>query len=188
MREINQYGDGLTVLITSSNKPGCDWMCFTSWYSVRQSLPDARVVVACERGNYEMLKWCPRQKVPYFFHSTSQDPRLIALERSLAREPILIMSPETTVHEPLSEDLMSHVKEHGTVWIDAWCLDAKSPDISAFCTIREGCGSFVPSRWIDMGGNPLGYAGRFLKGELTANERRVFTLWQKAAPLYDSIG
>jgi hypothetical protein len=164
-------------------------MSFVTWYSIRQSLPDARVAVSCVRGQFEMLKWCPRQRVPYFFHSDSCDPLAVALGRTYVDRPVLILDPLLTVHEPLPGDLSEALVEHGAISdVSPWCLAAKEEDLQVFSSIGEGCGSFRLSRWIDSGGNPLGYAERFLKGSLTASERKVLNLWYKAAPLYDNIG
>lgn len=188
MREVTLYGDGLHILIDCDGRPGRDWMAFTCWYSITQVLPDAKVVVASERSGHDMLRWCPRQRVPHFFYSRNQSPFLIALGRKLIEEPVLMLGPEITVHEPLPDDLIGRISEGGPICVNNWCLPAKSEVLSPFCSIEEGCGSFQSTRWIDRGGNPLGYADRFLKGDLTVNERRVFSLWNKAASLYDNIG
>lgn len=188
--DIDEYGGGLTVVIRCKNRLVDDWMAFASWCSLKRSLPDAKIVVACERGKHDMLKWCFRLGVPYVYHADfcrRASVKDVIKKSKEVSGAVLWMTPDMTCHEPLSPRMLQLIASEEE-WAGEFCLPAKSEEIGVFCTINDGCGSFVLERWIDKAVHPMGGADRLRKGHLTTNERRVFALWKKVAALYDFIG
>lgn len=187
MEKVKEYGDGLTLLLKCKNLPSHDWMSFVSWYSFNKNIPDAKIIVSAERGNYEILKWCYKQRVPYFFHLGDKDPLSIAQTRGLVGDFVLEVTPDVNLLCSLSQEILALINNRRFKLKD-WCLDAKSQDFALFCSIEKGCGSFVLSEWINKGETPLGYVDRFLNDQLSVNEKRILGLWRKAYSLYEMIG
>lgn len=183
---IDKFGMGLSVLILCEATGGDNFMSCAAWYSLWKSLPDAKVAVACRRPEsmrYEVLRWAYRFHVPVFYYT--EDPVRTALDRGLA-EPLLVLRSDVMCLSPLDDSQIGMLSE-GITNGETLCLAAKNASASPFCSLSGGCGAFVPSRWIDKDGHPFGKVDLLGRGDLTVNEKRIFSLWRKLCPLYDTI-
>jgi hypothetical protein len=193
-REITPYGDGLFILISAHPTLMDSWLSFACWASIQRQLPDSKVIVACcDRGkyNHEFFRWTHRAKVPHFVYSGSQNIETassIARSRGLVTGPILVVPSYVMVLDSLGDEIVQVLNTDGFYEAESHTLPAKNTELSRFSSVLSGVGSFVPDKWIDRNGYPFGNVDRFSKGPLTANERRVFQLWKKIGPLYDTIG
>jgi len=63
------------------------------------------------------------------------------------------------------------------------CSYAKDEAISCLSSLKKGCG-----RWIDtLKGCPLSNAAEFVSEEMTINEIKIISLWEKMVPMYNSL-
>lgn len=193
--QVDHYGDGLSIIISCESFPAHVWLSYLSYYSIRENLPDARVVVTCARPKdgtgVEGFPWTFRTKTPFFFYKNDNNNQFtqatIAKSRGLVGDKILVISCETAVLRCLDDKILEAFTSPLTDG-NSIILEAKSEVLATFCSVKEGCGRFLLPSWIHKPGHPLGLCDRFAKGNLTANERRVFNLWRKAKPLLDLIG
>lgn len=186
---IDNLGDGLSVVIACEATGLDNFLAFASWYSFSKNLPDARVAVACRRPDsprFDAFRWVRKVGVPFFYHKTQKDPVGEATARGHASHPVLRVPPDVMCLAPFGDGEVDLFLGRGVVDGGA-VAGAAAGEVSALCSVRGGCGSFVPAAWIDNGGHPFGKADRFFKGQLTLNERRIFSLWKKSCPLYDHV-
>ncbi len=181
---IRKLGRGLTVLVTCEATGADNFLAFSAWYSLTKNLPDAKVVLACRRPRVpvmDVFPWAYRVGVPFFYHSKSDATENMG-------GPVFVIPADTVCLEPLGGAVLDAVNSGERV-VDGgvFCLPAKNQDPVTFCSLRGGCGTFVPSEWIDKGGHPFRRADLYGKGDLTVNEKRVFSVWKKLCPLYDNI-
>ena len=177
-------GDGLTVLINCEATGADNFLAFASWYSLRMNLPDADGVIACRRPDevtMDVFPWVYRLNLPFFYYRKS-------LPISETGKIVLMMSPDVLCLSPLN-DLILRAVNSGDHFFDVanFCLSAKNPSHAVFCSVSEGCGAFVPAKWIDKGGHPFGKADFYSKGYLTVNEKKVFSIWKRLCPLFDNV-
>jgi hypothetical protein len=169
---ITPTGGGLGILIRCEPEPHHGWMSFSLWYSINKSLPDASVAVACRRGiPAPHFRWCWKLKVPYFQHDG--DPLSSARAKNHFRdvEPLLVGPSVVAVRE-------YGVSEVGPV-------PAKSEGYAMLVDYGGGCGKFVLSDWIHKRKNPPFDALASLRtAGMTANELKVFSVWDRCRPLY----
>jgi hypothetical protein len=194
-REINRYGDGLSVLICCQPTLPDAWLSFACWYSIRNSLPDAQVALACserEKFNYSFFRWAFRAKVPHLIHAGPNVEGVsakIAIGRGIVNKPLLMVPSHVMVMDCLDDDTLLRLgSDEAILDVTDETLPAKGETLGRFCSVRDGVGSFVLDKWIDKNGYPFGSVDHFMKGPLTANERRIFQMWKRLGPLYDTIG
>ena len=143
-------------------------MAFASWYSINKNLPDAKVVIASPRREYErtwlLFNWTYRLRVPLLFYT-----------ESITREANLVI-PCTVMA------LRTYDTEHpGPV-------DVKSQEFATFVDYQEGCGRFIPSQWINRVAAPFRKAVKRLGTEdMTVNELKVLQMWEKLYILYTVV-
>jgi hypothetical protein len=183
--EIDQLGSGLRVIIQCEATGMDNFMAFASWYSFHKNLPDASVEIACARPDeirFDVFPWAYRLRVPVFYHRKNEMPSY-----DETTKPLLLASRYIMCLEPLDATMMKVFEGQMVVNADHHCFSAKNSNPAVFCSLSDGCGSFVPDKWIHKGGHPFGKADLFGRGELTVNEKRVFSVWKKLCPLYDNI-
>lgn len=182
---ISKLGRGLTVLISCEATGADNFLAFASWYSLTKNLPDAQIVIACRRPlhpSMDVFPWVYRLQVPFFYHQKD------CPDIKVGDSPILMIPADTMCLQPLDDDLLMRLSRSDLI-VDGHdlCLPAKTFDPVVFCSLRDGCGLFVPSKWLHKGGHPFRRTDLYEKGTLTLNEKRVFSLWKKLCPLYDTI-
>lgn len=179
MTEISKTGEGLAVVIDSSYSQHHDWMTLASWYSIQKNLPDAKVIVAVTRGLHgsELFTWPWRFGAIFFQHSNKLDPVKIAESRGFLEGTIMQIKIEP--------DVMA-VRPFDPEWVGPYSV--KEDCFATFVSYREGCGTFVPSKWINRKERPfVGATRAFARGDLTVNEKRVFEVWDKLGLLTSAL-
>lgn len=111
--KIAETGENLTILINSHTAE--DWKAFASWYSIYKNLPNAKIILVCNRNHkieFQYFQWAKRLKVPQLFQSAGEASitRLRALAgvlaKNLAAGPILCIDAAVMLTEPLDEFLL----------------------------------------------------------------------------------
>ncbi len=152
----------LKILICCKNVPHHNWMTFCSWYSIYKNLPDAMVFINCEKtfSKIQLFDWVRRYQIPMVFGECEFDGLKIGPE---------IMAVREFDESDLGPSL------------------AKSENLSTFVNYSE-CGKFVLSEWINKVDNPFYRAeSRFITDVVTANELRVFKLWEKMRLAFQAV-
>ena len=151
----------LSISILCNYLPHHNWMAFASWYSIYKNLPDAKVKIFCDKSimtiEQELFIWTSKVQVE-FTHKKSITDLEIPCDTMAIRD-----------------------------WIGPEICDAKSNDISTFCTYRQSCGNFVMSEWINSSSPPFTNTEHFKKEEMTVNEFKILELWRKALSVYVAI-
>lgn len=188
---ISSTGDNLSILI-SCNHTNCDnWMAFLAWYSISKNLPDAKVLVACNRTTMRspIFGWTKKCKVPFELHKCmSQDEQVeFVLEKGLLTTPVVLISPATVALRDFEESGFDTNLLQGKLKTDSLpnlCCEAKEDKPCVFVTYFEGWGKFVTSTWIHKLNCPFTSENRFTNGSMTANEVRLGRLWSAVTPLF----
>jgi len=178
MNDISLTGKGLTAIFKSKYSPIHNWMTYSAWYSMWKNLPDAEVIIMCERGIYskQLMSWTQRIPVKFFSYCKDQDPVQIAKNNEL----ILPNNHVMVFDEPcvVATDTFK----------DAKVVESKSDETGTFVSYRNGCGKFVVSRWIDKLETPFGGAStKLITPAITVNEMRVLKLWDKMSLVFDNV-
>lgn len=98
---ISETGDGLSVLIVT--EPGRDWQTFATWYSFTKNLPDAPIVLACQRNGetpFSLFQWARRLGTPIYHHNRLAEDRALNWLDS-ARRANHWLTPKCLIVEPL---------------------------------------------------------------------------------------
>ena len=170
MEDISPTGKNLSIIISCDYLPAHDWMTLASWYSVNKNLPDAKVVIACPRREYErmwgLFQWVYRVRVPMMYYTETA---------GITREADIVI-PFTAMA------VRTYDKEHiGPVSV-------KSGEFATFVDYQEGCGKFIPSEWLDKVRAPFRKAVKtFGTDIMTVNELKVLKLWEKLYTLYTAV-
>ena len=175
MSEISKTGDGLAIVVDSSYSPHHNWMSLASWYSIRQNLPDAKVIVTVTRGLHgsELFTWPWRVNANFFQRNSKVDAVEAAKKKGLLGDYKMCLKIEP--------DVMA-VRTFDPDWIGPYPVSEDC--FATFVTYREGCGGFVLSRWINRTDPPFTNASQvFATDKLTVNEKRVFEIWEKLSRL-----
>lgn len=175
MPKIDPYGNGMTVLIDCEATGKDNFLAFASWYSLFKNLPDAKIIIACQRPRMlekDVFTWVRRINVSFFYYRKKPDAQIV-------------IPPDILCLGPLNEEILKDVNEGKN--IERFIIAAKSQDHAVFCSIKEGCGSFVPDGWIHKEYPPFDKFDILSKGELTTNEKKVFKLWEKLCPLFNAV-
>jgi hypothetical protein len=154
-------GNGLRIFITCNYLPHHDWMTFISWYSIKKNLPDAKVVISCDKSKFTrtpVFEWVKKVNVDFTYTKQAGGISIFC-------------------------DVMA-IRE----WISKEIIEAKSTNVATFCTYRNGCGNFVMSDWINSLVPPFDKSEIFKKDDMTINEARVLEIWKKGLSIYSAIG
>ncbi len=166
-----------------------NFMSFACWYSLHKNLPDANILLACERPEemkMDLFQWVYRLQIPFFYYQKT-DPITQAIQTDKATYPILTLPCDTICLDTLDHTIIDKINDNKIIVGEELCLSAKNPETAVFCSLKEGVGAFVPSRWIYRGSHPFKNADMFSKGDLTMNERRIFQLWKKLGRIFDTL-
>jgi hypothetical protein len=187
--QINQFGNGLQVLILCEATGADNFLAFASVYSLQKHLPDAQLAIACKRPEqmmFDVFPWAYKLGIPFFYYQKNE-PTAVAIKRNYLKLPILTLSCDIMCLSPFDQEILDRIDPNGITDGCSLANSVKSQDLSSLCSIQEGCGSFVPASWIHKGGHPFGQTNLYGRGNLTRNEKRVFDLWKKLCPVYDGI-
>jgi hypothetical protein len=116
---ISEFGKGLGIVIYSKSVLEHDWMSFACWYSIKKFLPDAEIILICERGNV-VFNWTYKFGVKTIYNTNykfSNDLFIVEIQPS-----VMAVRPIVDVLGP---------------------IDAKSSQIATFVDYDNGCGNFV---------------------------------------------
>lgn len=176
--EISSTGEGLDIILRCQASSLQNWMTFASWYSIQKNLPDANVVIACERSVQERqwYDWVRRCKVKFFQFQEKLSPVSVALNRKLIQD-----------NKPLEiEPHVMAVREYNCLEVGP--DDVRSNSCSTFIFYLEGCGKFVVSEWIDRLDNPFNSAvKKFGTSLMSINEIAVLKMWQQMNTIYSAL-
>lgn len=160
-KEISPLGGGLKILINSDYTVSHNWMCFSSWYSINQNLPDAKVQINCKRNvcDYQIFNWPNRCGVDFSFNKNYDENEWF------------IITPETMAVSTLNVDAIGPI-------------DCKSNELSTFVNFKNGCGFFDFNKHNSQ--CPFSYTTKLYSEDLSLNEYRILKLWDKANMPYIS--
>jgi len=191
---ITSIGDNFSVLI-SCNHTVCDnWMAFLAWYSISKNLPDAKVLVACNRTKMQspLFGWTKKCKVPFELHKcmTQYEQMDFVLNKNLLTTPVLQIQPFTVAVRDFEEsgfDTKLLKEKMYSTESPELCCDAKEDKSCVFVTYSHGWGKFVLSSWIHNLNCPFTSENRFSNGIMNANEVRIGRLWSAVTPLFHTV-
>jgi hypothetical protein len=163
-------GEGLDILIKCESTYLQNWMVFACWYSISVNLPDANVVIGCDRSLQSriLFEWPNRCSVNFFQCNDDSDFVSIAFGRKfISSKTPIILPPHTMAVREYDQDNIGPI-------------DAKSNERATFVHYHEGCGKFVASEWIDRFVMPFeGAIRRFGSDGLSINEIAILRLWER---------
>ena len=174
MNEITKTGDGLSVLIDCKHTRQHGWMSFASWYSINKNLPDAEILLICEREapSEQYFIWTYRAGVKFFMYRKENYDSLI--DRVTKDKGVKIIKPYVMAVRDYKKECVGPV-------------DVKSDEASTFVSYLNGCGKFVTSKWIDKR-EPFEEAYKiFHDYNFTVNEMKILKLWERSHQLYVKI-
>ena len=178
MNNVDVTGDNLGVFINCEPHPCDEWMAFACWYSILKNLPDAKVAVGYTLGKATMnlFTWTYKYKVRLAAH-TSSNIDLIAKNvfKSEKISNMLVVKPWTMAVRVYNEQSMGPI-------------DVKNSEIATFVSYENGCAGFITPECINKVMAPFSHAvKRFANIDMTANEKKVLELWERADALYKSL-
>lgn len=191
---ISSTGDNLSVLISCKYTVCDNWMAFLAWYSMSKNLPDAKVLIACNRTqmNSPLFGWTKKCKVPFELHKCmSEDEQIdFVLDKGLISTPLLLVRPDIVAVRDFEESgFDTHLLKDKMIVnaVSDLCCDAREEKSCTFVTYSNGWGKFVMSDWIHKLNCPFTSTNRFANGNLTANEVRIGRLWSAVTPLFHTV-
>lgn len=155
---MSLFGKNLKIAIVCSETILEEWTTFVSWYSIYKVLPEAEVAIFCLRKGLP-FNWIPRLGIKMYRHHNPPKDFLVINSFVMAIRNL--------------EELK--------------IIDAKSEEISTFCSYNNGCGDFVIDRWINKTGGPLSRVRAVVGKNLTINEKKISEIWRKSFPLYQFV-
>lgn len=191
--QISELGKNLNIVIPCDYSFSHNWMSFICWYSISKNLPEANVIIVCNRKkmSYHLFSWTKRCKVKLIINKdTDLQGQISCVMKNDVQEPILVVSPDTVCIRDLGE-----CKIDVNLWketILANChsdilSNCKDSNISLFASYREGWGAFVTSKWIDKESCPLVSSLDFKTSNMTVNESRLRKIWNSAIYLFNNV-
>lgn len=189
--KISDTGNGLTIII------GCDytvlhnWMSFICWYSLTKNLPDAKIIIACNKAYMKsiLFRWTQKCQVPFILHKPTDKQGQIFI--SQATKPVLYIAADTICVRDFGEAGFSpnDLSEEKEYFLDKSLIcDCKEERACLFVTYSNGWGRFVTSEWINRVSSPFSSSMvKFDRGDMTANELRISKLWQTATLLFQTV-
>lgn len=188
--KITSIGDGLTILISCNYSTHHDWMSYLCWYSLSKNLPDAKVIIGCNRTlcDFSLFRWTYKCKIPFFLHKATDFQGQIDIIN--AKNPLLVVPPHVICVRDFDEAEFSPnaLSEEKVYKLDeSLSCDCREDKSNVFASYEDGWGKFVTATWIDKSGNPFLFGDKFSKGDLTPNEVRIGRLWEAAIPLFQIV-
>jgi hypothetical protein len=166
---MNSLGLGLNIVIETEYTPCHDWMTFSAWYSIKKTLPDAKVIIKVDKRkiNRELFFWVSKFKVK--------------MTTSFEETPLLII-PD---HVIASREFKGEIEK--SVLDEELYVDARGDSAKPFISYKNGWGSFVIDEWIDKEMSPFSNAEKFMTDNMSINEVRVLKFWKLADVLYSNV-
>ena len=162
---ISEFGKGLKVIISAKSCPSHDWMSFASWYSIQINLPDAEIVLFCERGEV-VFRWPYKIGLKTVYYTK--------YPLYPANTTFIEISPSVMAVRPFIIDNIGPV-------------DAKSNQIATFVDYSNGCGKFVFQESINTLASPFCGAKRFASMDMSVNEVKILKLWEDCNKTYEAL-
>lgn len=123
---ISETGKNLSILIMT--KPNLNWETFATWYSFYKNLPDANVVLFCQRTGdipFMYFQWAKRLKIPKIdsWPFSQDEPDLINflsalnlfLEKKIIKTPTLIVKPYTVCTGLIRKELLEKMNNKNII-------------------------------------------------------------------------
>lgn len=176
--QVDFLGNGLTVVIQCEANGADNFLAFASWYSLTKNLPDAEVIIVCQRPTeieMDVFPWVYRVKVPFFYYQKT-------FPVFKTKNKVLTITPDIMCLGSLDKMTIDKINAN-----EDFVVKATNPEPAIFCSLKDGCGSFVPANWIHKRGHPFDKADVYLKGISTINEKKVFLIWKKLCPMYNGL-
>ena len=136
---ISETGKNLDIVIVT--KTAEDWRTFACWYSVSKKLPDARILLICNRTNrveLQYYQWAKRLQVPHLYNNPfCNEPigdRLAnfrtAWNHGLKGDSLLLLDYSTMVVDVLDNFWLSLMNDDcpGLIWDENVALSRKLDD------------------------------------------------------------
>ena len=188
--KITSVGGGLNILISCDYITHHNWMSYLCWYSLIKNLPDAKVIIGCNRSDceYDLFRWTYKCKVPFILHKTTDFQGEIDILN--VNNPLLVIPPTVICIRDFDEagfspDALSEEKVYKLD--DNLSCDCREDKSNVFASYNDGWGKFVTATWIHKSGNPFLFGNKFNQGSLTPNEARIGKLWGAAIPLFQIV-
>lgn len=198
---ITTTGKGLNILISCDYMPCHSWMSFLAWYSFYRNIPEAKVVVACNRlpMKHQLFDWTKRCDVPFslFKPDSSFNHLRYFIDKKIISFPVLILSPDVVVVRELNDvsafdnsfsekkaTFLTEMTETVLSYDKSLVFDVKGQDFATFVTYENGWGKFVTSSWINKDMHPFTPLWKYDDVEMSTNERRLSGLWRDCIPLF----
>lgn len=194
---ISYTGDGLTIVIECDFVVHHDWMAFLCRYSMLKALPDARVIVSCNKQAVMMpiMYWPRRSQAELWLHKRKER----TLELEVIREkfsvegPALFIPPDIVCLRDFDEANLNMTcfdepRDYDLCAIQGMVSSVKQQNPTVFVDYKDGWGSFVPATWINNNSVPLFVgADTFFINDMGVNEARLYRLWQSASGIFWSL-
>ena len=160
---MTEMGGGLNLLIKCHYLPHHNWMAFSSWYSVTKNLPDAKMLIYCDKSQTAvgcaLFDWVRKVGASFSYKNNAEYNAEIFCDTMAIRK----------------------------LWTTANVGEAKSEDIVTFCSYKNGCGNFVMSDWINSVVPPFDKTDSFDVDGMSINEQKILELWRKVSTVYSAI-
>jgi len=191
--QISSLGRNLNILIPCDYTISHNWMSFFCWYSISKNLPEASVIIACNRNKMDknLFFWTRRCKIKCVFHKTIDLAEQISLVKKMGfGEPLLVVEPGTVCIRDFEETKIDYQNLSGLILPQNHSdilSDCKDSTFSLFVSYKNGWGNFVNSKWIDSERCPLLSNLDFKSSEMTVNESRIRNLWNSTKFLFNNV-
>lgn len=143
-----------------------DWMAFAFCYSMYKNLPDAKIILRCERVTDMFFRWSDKFGVKVLHYlKTDKLPQC---------EANLVFPPHVMAVRPYMAEAIGPA-------------DAKSNEFTTFASYDGGCGGFVFEEGSEV--YPLRRATRRFVGEgISSTEFKILKMWEQVDILYTMVG
>lgn len=188
--KISSTGHGLNIVIGCNYQLSHNWMSYICWYSLIKNLPDAKVMIACNRKlmKNSLFVWTRKCKVPFVLHKETDE--FGQIEAAGVSKPLLFIPPEAICIRDFDEAGFSPnvwSEEKSYFLNDELICDCKEDKSCVFATYLNGWGRFVTPEWINRSTSPFIQGVRYDQGQMTANEIRIGRLWNAATLLFQTV-
>lgn len=122
---ITSTGENLSVLITADYREHHDWSSFAAWYTIHNSLPDAKIALLCSRNlenHYIGYQWPYRSDLRFFLHENIgrriHKPEVnklyavsTAIQDELVSMPLMVVDYCTIAVRPFSKQVVESLND-----------------------------------------------------------------------------
>jgi hypothetical protein len=185
---ISSLGEGLNILISCDYTTGHNWMSYLCWYSIRNNLPDAKVIIISKRKQItgDLFLWTKKFNIPFRTYNEAKLDSVI----NICEKPLLIVPPDCVAVRDFEEAGVNpnNLKEVSFLENTDFVGRAKGNDFCVFASYSDGWGFFVTSEWINRVDCPLASltTKNFLKNNMSLNEKHVQSIWSASIPLFQT--